>query len=86
MCSMTGEQPPPSHFYDDPLMNSAHTVKRTKATPAGDSGNNDQAGAPLLEVTEQKGDLLIRGLCQNGTASVHDMRVVSTNDKSHQTK
>ena len=39
---------------------------RTRETPA----------AP--EVTEQKGDLLIRELWQQGTDSVHDIRVVNT--------
>ena len=38
------------------------------------------------EVKEQKGDLLIRDLCQNRTDSVHDMRVVKTDAKSHSGK
>ena len=57
-------------------------MKRTKATPAGASGTIDQAGAPPLEVTEEKGDLLIRDLWQNGTDSVHGMCVVNTDAKS----
>ena len=61
-------------------------MKRTEATPAGDSGNNDQEGAPPPEVTEQKGDLLICDLWKNGTNSVHDMHVVNTDAKSHRTK
>ena len=36
----------------------------TKAKPAGASVNNDQAGAPPPEVTEQKGDHIIRDLWQ----------------------
>ena len=32
---------------------------------------------------EHKGDLLIRYLFQNGTDSVHDMRVMNTDAKSH---
>ena len=32
---------------------------------------------------EQKGDLLIRDLWQNGTESVHDMRVVNADAKTH---
>ena len=39
--------------------------------------------APPLEAMEQKGDLLIRDLGQNGTDSVHEMRVVNTDTKSH---
>ena len=50
-------------------------MKRTKATPAGSNGNSKHTVAP--EVTEQKRDLLIRDLWQQGTDSVHDMRVVT---------
>ena len=32
---------------------------------------------------EQKGDLLIRDLWNNGTGSVHDIRVVNTDAKSY---
>ena len=32
---------------------------------------------------EQKGDLLLRDLWQNGTDSVHDMRFVNTDAKSY---
>ena len=35
------------------------------------------------EVTEKKGDLLIRDLYQQGTDSVHDMRVVNTDALSY---
>ena len=38
------------------------------------------------EVKEQKGDLLIRDLWQQGTNSVHDMRVVNTDAPTHQNK
>ena len=61
-------------------------MKKTKATPSRYSGINNQARAPPPEVTEQKGDLLIREIWQNGTDSVHDMRVVNTYAKSHRTK
>ena len=47
------------HVHDDPLIYSSRAVKRTKATPAGASGNKDHAVAPPPEVTEQKGGLLI---------------------------
>ena len=60
-------------------------MKWMKDTPAEDSGNKDQAVAPPPEVTEQKGDLLIHDLWQNGTDSVHDMRVVNTDAQSHNT-
>ena len=38
------------------------------------------------EVTEQKGDLLIRDLWQNGTDSVHDIHFVRPDDKYHMDK
>ena len=41
---------------------------------------------PQLEATEQKGDLLISDLFQNGTDGVHGMRVVNTDAKSHLAK
>ena len=76
----------PSHVRDDPLIYSGRSVKRTKATPAGPSKKNDQAGALPLEVKEDKGDLLIRDLWQHGTDSVHDICVVNTDAKSHMAK
>ena len=54
--------------------------------PAGASGTTDQYKVLPLEVTEQKGDLLIHELWQNGTDSVHDMLVVNTDAKSHISK
>ena len=76
----------PSHMHNNPLIYSGHAVKRTKATPAWATGNNNQEGVPPLDVTDQKGNLLIRDLWQNGTDSVHDMHVVNTDTKSHITK
>ena len=38
------------------------------------------------ESIEQKGNLLIRDLYQNGTNSVHYMRVMNTDTKSHLSK
>ena len=83
---LAGKAFTPSHIREDLLIYSGCAVKRAKATPSGDSGKNDQAGAPPPEVTEQKGNLMICDLWQNGTDSVHDMRVVNTDAKSHRTK
>ena len=83
---MAGKAFTPSHVRDDLLIYSGRTVKRIKATPDGASRNNDRAEAPPPEVMEQKDDLLIRDLWQNGTDSVHDMRVVNTYAKSHHAK
>ena len=71
---------------DNPLIYPGRAVKRTKAPPAGASSKKYQAGAPPSEVTDQKGDLLIRDLWQNVTDSVHYMLVMNTDAKSHITK
>ena len=57
-------------------------MKRTKSKPAGPSDTTDPDDT-LPEATEKKGALLIRDLWQNGTDSVHDMRVVNTDDNSY---
>ena len=75
-----------SHVRADPLIFAGCAVKRLKAKTAGASGSTDQDGAPPPEATEQKGDILIRDLWQNRTDSIHDMRVVNTDAKSHSTK
>ena len=61
-------------------------MKRTKAAPAGAGGPSNNAVVQLLEVAEQKGDLLICDLWQKGTGSVHGMRVVNTDAPTHRTK
>ena len=61
-------------------------MKRPKAKPAGPSGSIDRDGTAPPEATEQKGGLLIRDLYQIGTDSVHNMRVVNTDAKSHSAK
>ena len=76
----------PSHVRNDPLIFAVWAVKRTKATPDGASGTTDRYRVPPPEVTEQNGYPLIRDLWQNGTDSVHDIRVVNTDAKSHTAK
>ena len=61
-------------------------MKRPKANPARTSGSTYRDGAPPPEATEQKGDPLIRDLWYNGTDSVHDMRVMNTDAKTHSVK
>ena len=70
----------------DPLIFTCSAVKRPKAKPDSNSGSTDRDCVPLPEATEQKGDLLIRDIWQNGTDSVHDMRVVNTDAKTHSMK
>ena len=65
-----------SHMCDYSLIYSGCAVRRTKAMPARTNGKSDHPAAP--EVMEQKGDLLIRDLWQQGTNNGHDMRVVNT--------
>ena len=86
VADLAGKSFTPSHVRDNPFIYSGCAVKRTKATPAGASGNSSQLVAQLPEVTEQKGDLFIRDLWQQGTDSVHDMRVVNTDTPTHQKK
>ena len=45
----------PSHVRDNPLIYSGRAVKRLKATPAGASGNKDNAVAP-----QKDGDITVR--------------------------
>ena len=61
-------------------------MKRTMAAPSGAGGTSKHAEVQQPEVTEQKGDLLIRKLWQKGTDSVHDIRVVYTDTLTHRTK
>ena len=54
----------PSHVRNDPLIYSGCSVNRTKSKPAGSDGNSNNAVVQPPEVTEQKGNLLIRELWQ----------------------
>ena len=58
----------------------------SKANTDGTIGSTYQDNAPPTEATEQKGDLLIRNLWQNGPNSVNDMCVVNTDANSHSVK
>ena len=69
---------------NDPLIYSGRAVKRPKATPAESKKTSAHPAVP--EVTEQKGDLLIQDLWQQGTDIVHDMRVVNTDVLTYQLK
>ena len=52
--------------------------------PSGSNKTNPTRERPAApEVTDQKGDRLIRELWQQGTESVHDMRVVNTDALSY---
>ena len=61
-------------------------MKRTKAAPAGAGGTRKHAEVQPPVVTEQKGGLLIRDLCQQETDSVHNMRVINTDALTYRTK
>ena len=86
VADLAGKPFTPSHVRNDPLIYSSRAVKRTKATPAGAGGNTNHAVVQPPEVTEKKGNLFIRDLWQQGTDSVHDMRVVNTDTPTHRTK
>ena len=83
---LTGKAFTTSHVSDDPLIYSGRAVKRAKTTPAGEGGNSNNAVVQPSEVTEQKGNLLIFYLWEQGTYSFHNMRVVNTNSPTHRTK
>ena len=86
VADLAGKAFTPSHVHDDPLIYSGSTMKRKKATPARASRNKDHKVAPPQEVTDQKGNLLIRDLCHIGTDSVHNIRVVNTDAQLHRIK
>ena len=71
---------------DDPLFYSGRAVRRTKATPAGSNKTKTSEHPAAPEVTENKGDLLIWDLWQQGTNSVHNMSVVNTDALTYQLK
>ena len=79
---LTGRAFTPSHVRNDPLIYQDCAVKRTKSQPDGPR-DSTTPGDTQPDATEQKGDLLIQDLWANGTNSVHDMRVVSTDAKSY---
>ena len=86
VAALVGKAFTPLHVRDDLLIFADCAVKGPKVKPARTSGSIDRNGAPMPEATEQKGDLLIRETWQNGTYSVHNMRVVDTDAKSHHMK
>ena len=74
----------PAHVRDDPLIYSGRAMSKTKSMPAGfNISKSSETTTAAPEVTEQKGDLLIRDLWQQVTDSVHDMRVVKTDTLSY---
>ena len=86
VADLAGKAFTPSHVRDDPLIYSGCAVKRMKAAPSGAGGNSNNSALKPPEVTEQKGDLLIRDLCHQSTDSVHNMHVVNTDALMHRTK
>ena len=63
VADLAGKSFTQSHVRDDPLMYSGRAMSKTKPIPAGSNNTNpngETKSAP--EVTEQKGDLLIRDL------------------------
>ena len=67
VADLAGKYFNPSHVCNDLLIFAGCAVKRSKAKSSGTSDSTDWDGAPTPEATEQKGDLLIRDLWQNGT-------------------
>ena len=89
MISVTGSRTWPGKpliqltYATTPLSYAGFSVKKKMTNPAT---SKTTPSTKKLESTEQKGDPLIRDLYQNGTDSVHDMRVVNTDAKYHLAK
>ena len=83
---LAGKAFTPSHVRNDSLIFTCGAVKRMKENPTRSKDTTVPSDTPPLEATEQKGDLLIHDLWQNGTASVHDMHVGNTYAKSYLAK
>ena len=73
----------PSLVCDNTLIFTGCYVKRPKSKPDSSKATTVPSATTPLESMEQKVDLLIHDLCQNGTNSAHNMRVVTTYAKSH---
>ena len=86
VADLAGKSFNPSHVRANPLIYSGLAVKRNKAEPAWSGGTSNHSEVQPPEITEQKGDLIIQDLCQQGTYSVHDMHVVNTDALTHWTK
>ena len=84
VADLAGKAFTPAHVCDDLLIHSGRAMSRTKPKPAGSKLTTpSDATTAAPEVTEQKGDLLIWDLWQQGTDSVHDMCVVNTGALSY---
>ena len=82
VADLAGKYFTPSHMRNDLLNFASCAVKRLKVKLARTKGTTIPEKTPPLEDTEQKGDLPIHELWQNGTNSVHDMQLVNTYAKS----
>ena len=69
----------PTHVRYDPLIYAGCVVQSTKTHT---SGFKPSSSIKKSEAKEQKGNLIISDLCNNGTDSVHDISVVNTDAKS----
>ena len=86
VADLAGKAFTPSHVRDNPVIYSGCAVRRTKPTLAGLNKTKPSEKPAASEVTEHKGDLLIWYLYDQGTNSVHDMRVVNTDALAYQSK
>ena len=84
--NLAGKVFTPSHMRNDPLIFAGYAVQWPRENPSRSKATKVPADMPPLEAMYQQSDLLIRDLWQKGTASVHDMRVVNTDAKSHLAK
>ena len=79
VADLVGKAFNPTHLRDDPLIYISCSVKRTKTKP---DNSVTIPSTKNLEAMDNKGNILIRDLWQNGTEFFHDMRVMNTYNKS----
>ena len=83
VADLSGKAFTPTHVHNNLLIFAGRAVQIPKSQP---SVTMHYPSKKKPEVMEQKGDLLIRKLWQNGTDSVCNMRVMKTDSKSYLAK
>ena len=83
VADLSGKSFTANHVREDPLIFVGCAMKRTRAKPARSKNTQTTQSMQNLKATEHKGKILISDLCQKRTYSVHNMRVMKTDAKSH---
>ena len=83
VADLSGKDITPTHVRDDPIIFAGCAVKRPIENPVRPKATKSTPATPPLETTENKGDLLIHDLWQNGTDSVQNMHFLNTDANPH---